>query len=839
MGNGTRLKSVLVYCLCAVVCGLLLSHVAADEGVLPRIVVSADGTGFVQSGTAVSFTASGFNYDHDLQGRLIEDYWHSDWALVERDFQRMKQLGASVVRIHLQFGRFMETAAQPRQSELRKLSELLKLAERERLYLNLTGLGCYHKADVPQWYDSLDEADRWKAQQVFWRSVAGVGRHSTAVFCYDLMNEPVIGGEKPAADWLGPAFGGKHFVQFVARETRGRTRVEAARQWVRLMKSAVREQDTAALVTVGLVDWSLDRPGLTSGFVPREVGVDLDFLCVHIYPESGQRARATETLAGFQLGKPVVVEETFPLKCSAADLEAFMHASQNRVQGWISFFWGTPAAEQQPTIGAAITADWTQRFSQILRAEVRVVAANEPAPALGRLVEHMAEHGDGQAAYSLDLSAWNSETRDLPIGVFDSGIGGLTVLESLLTADNFDNRTLQPGADGLADFQGERFVYFGDQANMPYGNYPQAGGAEYLRGLVLRDAVFLLGRRVRESAGATQPVLTKPPVKAIVIACNTATAWGLPAVRQALAIWRIPVFVIGVVDSGAQGVLERTGAQQQRSIAVLATIGTCSSNAYPRAIEEFLGRAGRPTSEVVQRGSRGLAGAIEGDPAFVGRRDSGTVAADPISPVLRDVYQFDPAGLLGSFEQPENLQLNSVKNYIRYEVVSLLEELRRAEQPLRKPIDTLVLGCTHFPLVRVELESEFQRLRDLQQDGLYPYRSLIAEHLDVIDPAGLTANDLFRELARRQLFATPQSKDAVEKSKDLFFVSVPAVSYPGIRLAADGGLEKSWKYGRTVDQHLLEEDTEVVPLSAGLLPESSRQLIQQRLPAVASRLLAP
>ena len=94
MGNGTRLKSVLVYCLCAVVCGLLLSHVAADEGVLPRIVVSADGTGFVQSGTAVSFTASGFNYDHDLQGRLIEDYWHSDWALVERDFQRMKQLGA-------------------------------------------------------------------------------------------------------------------------------------------------------------------------------------------------------------------------------------------------------------------------------------------------------------------------------------------------------------------------------------------------------------------------------------------------------------------------------------------------------------------------------------------------------------------------------------------------------------------------------------------------------------------------------------------------------------------------------------------------------------------------
>jgi len=287
---------------------------SAEPLQLPRIAVSADGTGFVQAATEAGFTPSGFNYDHDLSGRLLEDYWHSQWWLVEKDFRRMKQLGAAVVRIHLQFGRFMETPERPRSTELEKLKQLLKLAESEGLYLNLTGLCCYHKSDVPAWYDTLDEAARWKAQQVFWRSVAGVGRHSTAVFCYDLMNEPVVGGEQPAADWLGPAFAGKHFVQFIARQTRGRTRVDIAKHWVHLMKSAIREKDHEALITVGMVDWSLDRPGLTSGFVPREVGAELDFLSVHIYPDQQQRDHATETLAGFQTGKPVVVEETFPLK---------------------------------------------------------------------------------------------------------------------------------------------------------------------------------------------------------------------------------------------------------------------------------------------------------------------------------------------------------------------------------------------------------------------------------------------------------------------------------------------------------------------------------------------
>jgi hypothetical protein len=240
---------------------------------------------------------------------------------------------------------------------------------------------------------------------------------------------------------------------------------------------------------------------------------------------------------------------------------------------------------------------------------------------------------------------------------------------------------------------------------------------------------------------------------------------------------------------------------------------------------------------VFQRGSRGLAGAIEGDPVFVGsNRPTGGAAPDALDPALQDVYQFDPAGILGGFQGPQQPQLNSVRNYIRYEIVSLLEELRTSQQSPQQPIDTLVLGCTHFPLVRTELAQEFQRLRDLRLRNEYPYRRLIAEKLEVIDPAGLTAVDLFRELARRKLFVAAAEQKTEAKRKDLFFLSVPAVNFPKIQLSADGGLATSWKYGRDVEANLLQEDTLIVPLTTAVLPASSRKLIQQSLPHVSAGL---
>ena len=330
-------------------------------------VVADDGSGFVRSESGTPFVPWGFNYDHDEQGRLIEDYWASEWDKVASDFREMRDLGANIVRVHLQFGRFMQDPETPDEVSLRRLERLVALAEDFNLYLDLTGLGCYHKQDVPAWYDRLDEERRWDAQARFWEAIAARCAGSPAIFCYDLMNEPVVpGGRAPRADWLGPAFAGKHFVQFITLDARDRPRPEIARQWIRHLAAAIRKHDRRHLITVGLVPWSLDRPGLTSGFVPKEIAGELDFLAVHIYPQSGKLDAAVETLQGFSVGKPVVIEETFPLKCSPEDLALFIDRSRPVASGWITFYWGKTPEEYRrgKTIPDATTLQWLELFQE-------------------------------------------------------------------------------------------------------------------------------------------------------------------------------------------------------------------------------------------------------------------------------------------------------------------------------------------------------------------------------------------------------------------------------------------------------------------------------------------
>lgn len=355
------MKSLLICCVLCVPVQL----VAAE---LEWIGLSDDGKGFIQTDSGRKFIPWGFNYDHEGDGRLLEDYWHDEWPVVESAFQEMKELGANVVRIHLQFGKFMESPTEPRQSSLDQLTRLLNLAQKTGLYLDLTGLGCYHKADVPPWYDAMNEEERWQAQVVFWRAVAQTCAGSSAVFCYDLMNEPVVaGGNSKGTDWLGPGFGGKHFVQYITLDRAGRERPEIARQWIQTLVAAIREQDQRHLVTVGLVPWSLNRPGLTSGFVPEDIAADLDFIAVHLYPEKDKLPEALETLQGFAAaGKPVIIEETFPLKCGADQLEQFLDQSKAHATGWIGFYWGKTPAEIRPakTIPEAFTLSWLELFER-------------------------------------------------------------------------------------------------------------------------------------------------------------------------------------------------------------------------------------------------------------------------------------------------------------------------------------------------------------------------------------------------------------------------------------------------------------------------------------------
>ena len=336
----------------------------AQSAEMEFIRVSDDKSAFVYSETKHPFIPWGLNYDHDEQGRLIEDYWDKEWTKIEEDFGEMRELGANLIRVHLQFAKFMAAPSKPNENSLKQLRRLVELAQRHGLYLDLTGLGCYHKKDVPAWYDVLPERQRWAAQAVFWEAIAKMCSDSPAIFCFDLMNEPVVSGGPPKDDWLGPPFAGKHFVQYVAIDHAGRERTTIAQQWIEHMVTAIRRHDRRHLITVGLVPWSLDRPGLTSGFVPGKIADHLDFISVHIYPESDKLEEARDTLKGFSVGRPVLVEETFPLSCSARELNQFMSRSKNLAAGWVGFYWGKTIDEcrRSGTIADALTVGWLELF---------------------------------------------------------------------------------------------------------------------------------------------------------------------------------------------------------------------------------------------------------------------------------------------------------------------------------------------------------------------------------------------------------------------------------------------------------------------------------------------
>jgi glutamate racemase len=136
----------------------------------------------------------------------------------------------------------------------------------------------------------------------------------------------------------------------------------------------------------------------------------------------------------------------------------------------------------------------------------------------------------------------NGALRDQPIGVFDSGIGGLTVVRALL--------------DELPD---ESIIYFGDTARVPYG--PKS--AETVRRYAVQIGEWLV----------TQGV------KCVVVACNTATAHALTALQQAL-----PVPVIGVIEPGARAAIKAT---QSNGVGVMGTAGTIASGAYERALRRL------------------------------------------------------------------------------------------------------------------------------------------------------------------------------------------------------------------------------------------------------------
>ena len=227
-----------------------------------------------------------------------------------------------------------------------------------------------------------------------------------------------------------------------------------------------------------------------------------------------------------------------------------------------------------------------------------------------------------------------------PIGVFDSGLGGLTVATELMR---------QLPAEGL--------LYFGDTARMPYGPKAPSTVRRYSREI----ASFL------EAEG----------VKAIVVACNTATAHALTALRAEL---HVPV--IGVIEPGARAAVAAT---RSGNVGVIGTAGTVRSGAYERAIRELA-----PDARITAQPC----------PLFVPLVEEGWTDTEATRLVAREYLQ-----------------------------------------PLREAaVDTVVLGCTHYPLLKPVLGE------------------ILGAGVRLIDSAAETAAETRRVLAAKGIEAPPTAE---------------------------------------------------------------------------------
>jgi len=454
---------------------------------------------------------------------------------------------------------------------------------------------------------------------------------------------------------------------------------------------------------------------------------------------------------------------------------------------------------------------------------------------------------DEKSFFFLDVQGYPENDRSLPIGLFDSGTGGLAVLDQILELDHFDNRTrlsLATG-DGQSDFDKESFIYLADLANMPYGGYALESNTELLVEHIIKNAQFLMGNKYYRTAESRQYQEDKLPVKAIVIASHTSTAYGMEAIRNLLNRAEIDIPLIGIIDAGARGALNYFPPNEDGSIAIVATAGTVQSGAYIRAIETLKKELGHKGEIMIfQQPGVGIAEAIDERRDFMDRkatvpREGYRGPSETRSDDLRiDLsiwyrYGFDMEGNSMLFENgqknPRNIQLNSVENYIAFHLVSMMEKIRNTEGA--KPLKVVVLASTHYPFFRETFQSQLNRLRDYQEDGQFIYRAFIAEEVKVVDPAIILARELHNLLTYRALYN--DVGNGPRKSE--FYVSVPNVLNRNIRLGADGAFTHDFKFGRRAGD--IQEYVKRVPFSRSSIPDDILDRLSKQIPTVFDLLI--
>ena len=437
----------------------------------------------------------------------------------------------------------------------------------------------------------------------------------------------------------------------------------------------------------------------------------------------------------------------------------------------------------------------------------------------------------------VSLSAQQKNKKGLPIGVFDSGTGGLTVLEAMLTLDAFNNVTGKPGADGKPDFDKEYFQYLADQANMPYGNYAAENKTDLLKEHVVKNMDFLYNNKydkIQEESNAEQQ---KQGVKMLVLACNTATAFALDEVKEYSNEKADNIPVVGVINAGVKAALAYQASHQQGAIGVFATAGTVASDGYPKTIRAMAKSLGMNEPVIVSQGGYGLADAIDRDYSFFVdtassyRKDyRGPSINHPnykIDTSLLSVYKFNSEKnkLLCEFDDTGkclDIQLNDPENYVRYHLVSLFEKMR--SQHITTPMNTLILGCTHYPFMRDTIKHVLNELYNYKVNGEYAYRSVLAEYVELIDPAVETAKEAYLEM--RKLALENQS----EKKSNVFFITTPNNNIPEVKLQTDGWFTYEYKYGRNANEN--KKFVNFVPFDNKNISTATYERLKSALPAV-------
>lgn len=439
--------------------------------------------------------------------------------------------------------------------------------------------------------------------------------------------------------------------------------------------------------------------------------------------------------------------------------------------------------------------------------------------------------------FYIDFGKYPVERKALPIGVFDSGTGGLTVLNSILTLDKFNNNTHEIGSDGIPDFISERFIYLGDKANMPYGRYDGEEKSDFLKELIIKDIQFLLGRRYYQLPTDSLAKTGKDPAKTIVIACNTATAFGYDLTREAMKEWGLDIEIMGIIDAGAESAVAiLTGNGDGQIIGVMATQGTCASNGYPQAVKkEFIKRFHYKDIGVVQQAGFGLAAAIDGDYNYIdptaetvrGRQIyQGPGLNHPSYPIdlgLWEEYGFKTGNslLIGKDRDGKiiEVELNSVVNYIKYHVTHLVVNISKT-YPNHK-LGAVILGCTHYPFFEKETRDHFIYLKHLNEK----YNQIIPGSIVLVDPAEALAVELYSHLKQHNLWCNNCSNQ-----DSAFYISVPNPLLADNQIDENGEFPFTYKYGRFINKGF--EFVKRVPFSRQWIKAEVLKRIQNKMPEI-------